>query len=130
MTGLTRRGATLVAALALAMVPAACGGDEEAQRDTGTAGDAQTPGQPNSGQGEATAGDDGRGLFASTCASCHTLAAADAGGQIGPNLDELQPDRERVLEAIRTGPGTMPENLYEGTQAETVAEYVAQNAGQ
>lgn len=115
MNPLTRRGATFLAALALAAVPAGCGGDDEEP--------APAPG----GQGEAA---DGRGLFAGSCGSCHTLEAAGTSGTIGPNLDELQPDRERVLAAIAEGPGAMPENLYEGAEAEAVADFVSENAGQ
>lgn len=133
MTQLTRHGAAILTVLALAAVPAGCGGDDEGGRDTGTAGDAQnlpSPGDAEQDGGATTAGDDGRALFMSSCASCHTLAAADASGQIGPDLDDLQPDRERVLAAIEEGPGAMPAGLYEGAKAEAVADFVAQNAGQ
>jgi hypothetical protein len=34
-----------------------------------------------------------------------------------------------VLDAIATGPSQMPENLYEGQDAEDVAEYVSTAAG-
>ena len=38
-------------------------------------------------------GPDGAKVFASAgCGGCHTLAAADASGEVGPNLDDLQPD--------------------------------------
>ena len=30
-------------------------------------------------------------VFDSTCASCHTLAAAGSTGTVGPNLDQLKP---------------------------------------
>ena len=42
------------------------------------------------------------------CAVCHTLQAAGAEGQIGPVLDELKPDADRVLRALRNGIGVMP----------------------
>ena len=134
MTQPTRRAAAILAALALALVPAGCGGGgDEAERDTGTPGEAQNPAPDEAaegrGEGAATAGNDGRGLFQSGCASCHTLAAADASGTIGVNLDEEQPSQEEVLRAIEEGPGQMPANLYEGTQARAVAEFVAQNVG-
>lgn len=69
------------------------------------------------------------GLFASTCGSCHTLAAAETTGTVGPNLDELAPDTQAVLEAIQSGPGAMPENLLTGEEAEQVARFIAENAG-
>jgi mono/diheme cytochrome c family protein len=76
---------------------------------------------------------DGKELFRQTCWSCHSLAADSAQGVTGPNLDELAPDKERVLNAIKrggTGDGRMPANLLEGEDAENVAAYVANVAGQ
>jgi mono/diheme cytochrome c family protein len=75
----------------------------------------------------------GKELFRQTCWSCHALAAAGAQGVTGPNLDELAPDKERVLGAIKrggTGDGRMPANLLEGEDAENVSAYVAKVAGQ
>ena len=98
---------------------AACGGEDTASPPAATNG-AETAEQPDAG---------GQDLFATNCAGCHTLAAAGAQGRVGTNLDERRPDRERVLEAIRQGPGAMPANLLEGAEAEAVADYVAENAG-
>jgi len=53
----------------------------------------------------------GRDLFmraAPPCATCHTLGSVGATGEIGPILDELRPDRERVAAALRNGVGNMP----------------------
>jgi mono/diheme cytochrome c family protein len=82
----------------------------------------------------ASAGDEeGKELFIATCKSCHTLAAVQARGVTGPNLDELGGvDRARVLNAIKnggTGQGRMPAALLEGEDAENVARYVARVAG-
>jgi mono/diheme cytochrome c family protein len=80
--------------------------------------------------GQTTTGQtNGEQLFTSTCGSCHTLAAAGTSGTVGPNLDELKPTEQVVLNAIQTGPGTMPPGLYSGADAQAVAKYVAQNAG-
>ena len=38
--------------------------------------------------------EDGKQLFIQTCKSCHTLAAVDAHGVTGPNLDELGGPRQ------------------------------------
>ncbi|HYH59451.1 MAG TPA: cytochrome c [Thermoleophilaceae bacterium] len=83
-----------------------------------------------------TASDDleeGKELFRITCASCHTLAAANAHGVTGPNLDEVgEMTEERVLTAIRvggTGQKRMPAALLEGEDAELVAKYVSAVAG-
>ena len=76
---------------------------------------------------------DGKQLFIQTCKSCHTLAAVDAHGVTGPNLDELGGvDKQRVLHAIKvggTGDGRMPPELLTGADADAVATYVAAVAG-
>ena len=95
-----------------ALALAGCGGGD----DTGGSNDATAPGDPKQ-------------VFANTCGGCHTLAAADTSGKVGPNLDELKPDAARVVRAIETGPSQMPENLLEGAQAQAVADYVAASAG-
>ncbi len=61
------------------------------------------------------------------CALCHTLEAAGATGTIGPSLDELRPDRARILEAVRTGVGVMPRFADQLTEQEieAVADFVA-----
>src|SRR5947209_5201678 len=38
----------------------------------------------------------GRELFGQVCATCHTLAAANATGKVGPNLDTLKPPASLV----------------------------------
>ena len=83
----------------------------------------------------------GRELFAHTCAVCHTLAAVKSVGRIGPNLDVRVGDdiptaagrKALVLNAIAEGRarglGQMPALLYQGKEAEQVAEFVAAVAG-
>ena len=75
----------------------------------------------------------GKSLFRQTCAGCHTLAAVNARGITGPNLDRIgQVTPTRVLNAIRiggTGLGRMPQNLLQGQNAQAVAAYVAAVAG-
>jgi cytochrome c553 len=76
----------------------------------------------------------GKELFIQNCKSCHTLAAVQATGVTGPNLDELGGlDRQRVLNAIEnggTGQGRMPAGVLQGEDAEDVAIYVSRVAGQ
>jgi cytochrome c551 len=117
-------------ALVLAALAAGCGGDDGDDGGSATAPQtqAQTGADDDSG-GAAAPTADGAQLFEDRCGSCHTLAAADTGGMIGPNLDELRPDRQQVLDAIAEGPSSMPPNLYEGAEAEAVAGYVSENAG-
>jgi len=75
----------------------------------------------------------GRNLFAATCATCHTLRGANAVGRVGPNLDSLRPPVGLVLNAIANGRargmGQMPALLYQGRDAEAVAKYVFAVAG-
>jgi mono/diheme cytochrome c family protein len=89
----------------------------------------------------------GRELFSHACNLCHTLNGANAVGKTGPNLDKLIPtiaerlppkeaqaDREAyvlsaVLEGRARGKGQMPALLYQGKEAEDVANFVAAVAG-
>ena len=48
-------------------------------------------------------GEGGRELFGEHCGVCHTLAAANAIGKVGPNLDTLQPPASLVLNTIDNG---------------------------
>ena len=77
----------------------------------------------------------GRKLFTSgtapSCALCHTLQDAQATGEVGPVLDELKPDAERVAKAVRDGLGVMPafrDKLSE-KDIDLLARYVAQATG-
>ncbi|PST18702.1 cytochrome c [Mesorhizobium plurifarium] len=64
------------------------------------------------------------------CALCHTLADAEAVGEVGPNLDELKPDAERVATAVTNGIGPMPANeILTEKDIEAVALYVSTVAG-
>ena len=87
----------------------------------------------------------GRELFGLHCGVCHTLAAANAVGKVGPNLDVIKPSQSLVLHTINNGclqspppgdtaqsclgEGTMPPNIYSGQDAQDVAKFVAQVAG-
>jgi mono/diheme cytochrome c family protein len=77
---------------------------------------------------------EGRELFAQRCANCHTLQASAAVAQVGPNLDDLRPPKNLVLDAINKGRargnGNMAAGLVEGEDAEHVADYVAKAVGQ
>jgi mono/diheme cytochrome c family protein len=83
----------------------------------------------------------GRELFAHACGVCHPLAAVKSVGRIGPNLDIRVGDdiatpagrKALVLNAIAEGRarglGQMPALLYQGKEAEDVADFVAAVAG-
>jgi cytochrome c553 len=78
--------------------------------------------------------EEGKELFRQTCTSCHTLAAANARGVTGPDLDAIgEMTEKRVLTAIKvggTGQKRMPAGLLEDEDAEAVAKYVTAVAGQ
>jgi mono/diheme cytochrome c family protein len=65
------------------------------------------------------------------CGSCHTLAAAHASGQVGPNLDQLRPDFETVRAKVASGGGGMPSfsGQLSEQQIRDVAAFVASRAG-
>jgi hypothetical protein len=86
----------------------------------------------------------GRQLFGQHCAVCHTLAAANAVGKVGPNLDTLKPQASIVLHTIENGclpnaptgsaeqclnQGVMPAAVVTGRAAQDVANFVARVAG-
>jgi cbb3-type cytochrome c oxidase subunit III len=96
--------------------------------------------------------DNGKKLFAQKCSGCHTLAAAGASGNIGPNLDDsfararkegfketairdIVAGQIRVPGQYATGNGAdrlqanMPANLVRGHDVDDVAAFVAANAG-
>lgn len=78
---------------------------------------------------------EGRQIFTQvaqpTCATCHTLSDAGATGQIGPDLDALKPNRERVAAAVTNGLGVMPaqRGILTPEQIEAVSVYVAEATG-
>jgi cytochrome c553 len=65
------------------------------------------------------------------CGSCHTLQAAGADGQIGPNLDSARPDFEAVRAKVEAGGGGMPSfrGQLSADQIRDVAAFVAKAAG-
>lgn len=79
--------------------------------------------------------EEGKLLFQSAaapaCAICHTMQDAGATGGIGPDLDELKPDLDRVKKALEEGMGAMPsfaDTLTEA-QRDAVAAYVVHASG-
>jgi mono/diheme cytochrome c family protein len=86
----------------------------------------------------------GRQIFGQRCGLCHTLAAANAVGKVGPNLDIIQPSEGLVLQTIQNGclpnpppgshqaclgNGVMPADVVQGVDAEDVAKFVSAVAG-
>ena len=105
-----------------------------ASSETQTSGGGATGGKTAAGGGGAGGGElaSGKTLFTQSCGSCHTLKDAGTAGQVGPVLDQVKPDMQRVLNAIKKGglgSGTMPANIVTGADAKAVAKYVSSVAG-
>ena len=70
----------------------------------------------------------GRQIFLEegTCASCHTLNDAGSEANIGPNLNEIRPDLNRVIIAVTNGIGVMPsfDGILTADEINSVAHYV------
>ena len=70
----------------------------------------------------------GRQIFLEqgTCASCHALNDAGSDANIGPNLNEIRPDLNRVIIAVTNGIGVMPsfEGILTTDEINSVAHYV------
>jgi outer membrane protein assembly factor BamB len=73
----------------------------------------------------------GMTVFNSTCATCHTLAAAGSTGTVGPNLDQLKPSDALVVHQVTNGGGGMPAfgSSLSKTQIQSVALFVSSVAG-
>ena len=90
----------------------------------GSSGDSSTPAPASDSAG-------GAKLFTDNCSSCHTLAAAGASGQVGPNLDQLRPGPDLVTRQVNSGGGAMPsfKGKLTDAQIKQIADYVSANAG-
>ena len=126
----------VILALAAAVVVAGCGGGGSStsgstvEESTAPAAE-EEPAETEGAGGEAATGGEGKTIFTSNCASCHTLKAAGASGQVGPNLDELEPDDATVEKQVTNGGGGMP--AFGGTlspaEIKEVAAFVSSEAG-
>ena len=78
--------------------------------------------------------DKGKDIFLNiaVCSTCHIMADAGSVGQIGPNLNEIRPDKMRVIQTVTNGIGVMPSYQGELTteQIEAVAHYVSLSSDQ
>lgn len=131
-----------ILALARALVVAGCGGggssssSETATTEEPAETDAEeTTEEPEeeAGAGESAMLAEGKSIFTSTCGSCHTLKAAGTSGEVGPNLDELEPDQGTVEHQVQNGGGGMPafgkEGVLSPEEIKAVATYVSAEAG-
>jgi mono/diheme cytochrome c family protein len=68
-------------------------------------------------------------VFAASCGSCHTFAAAGTNGTTGPNLDESDTSLEEAIKQIAEGGGGMPafEDDLSEEEIRALADYVVKN---
>ena len=77
----------------------------------------------------------GREIFNETaaCAGCHTLKAAGAEGNVGPNLDTVDLTLESVVDMVTHGLGVMPaygeDEILTPEEIEIVSAYVVNSEG-
>ena len=60
------------------------------------------------------------------CGTCHTLQAAGSESQIGPDLDKLKPQMNKIIAVVTNGIGVMQawEGILSYEEIEAVAYYV------
>jgi len=91
------------------------------------------PAMPADGPGSKQVLERGRQVFAQvaqpSCSLCHTLEAAGSAGKVGPSLDEVRPDADKVRQAVMKGVGVMPSfaGKLSPEDIEAVAQYVARS---
>jgi mono/diheme cytochrome c family protein len=128
----------LVGALALS----GCGGGSSSSSGTtaessGAGGEAAAEEGPSEKEERSGAGSlsaEGKEVFTTNCGSCHTLKAAGTSGEVGPDLDQLEPDLTTVEHQVVNGGGGMPafgkEGILNAKEVKAVATYVSAVAGQ
>jgi len=133
-----RRTTAVLALLAalLLLVAAGCSGGEEVTATPETVeGTLPETTQPSNEdlpalelEGNAEAG---KGTYVSAgCGGCHTLAAADSTGTVGPNLDQSKPTYKLVVERVTKGRGAMPPfgDRLKPQEIADVSQYVVDSA--
>ncbi len=80
------------------------------------------------GGGGGSAIAEGKRIFTSAgCVACHTLKAAGASGNVGPNLDQVKPSYDKVIERVTNGKPPMPSfrGQLSTTEIQAVARFVS-----
>jgi len=70
---------------------------------------------------------DGAAIFAEAgCGGCHTFAAANSSGTVGPSLDGIDLSKDEIEQKVRNGGGGMPAfgDRLSDAEIEAVADYV------
>jgi mono/diheme cytochrome c family protein len=107
--------------------------EEEAEEAPAEEAPAEAEGEEEAGGGESAMLAEGKTVFTTNCGSCHTLKEAGTSGEIGPNLDELEPDLATVEHQVINDGGPMPafgnEGILKSNEIKAVATYVSTVAG-
>ena len=113
-----------VSLIALVLL-AACGGGNDS-----SGGSSSSSSSASGSSGSASA--QGKTVFTTNCKGCHTLKDAGSTGTVGPNLDDLAPDKATVVRQVNNGGGPMPafKGKLSNAQINAVATYVSSVAGQ
>jgi mono/diheme cytochrome c family protein len=112
-----------VSLIALALLSACGGGGGSSTSGGGSSSSA------SGSSGSASA--QGKTVFTSNCKGCHTLKDAGSTGTVGPNLDDVAPDKATVQRQVNNGGGPMPsfKGKLSTTQINDVSTYVSSVAG-
>jgi glucose dehydrogenase/cytochrome c5 len=112
-------------------VLAATGAEEEGENKSGEGGEKEEGGEKMEEGGANAMLAAGEETFDTNCSSCHTLAAAGTNGNVGPNLDELEPSKSLVEKQVTNGGGGMPAfgSTLSEEEISSVAEFVSHWAG-
>jgi mono/diheme cytochrome c family protein len=128
----------VVCAVAGVLATGCLGGKNQSAAPDDVVGTLPTQTTPSSGsgnlpadklKGDATAG---KTVFTSAgCTACHTLKDAGATGTVGPNLDDVKPPFQLVVERVTLGKNVMPsfKGKLKDQQIADVAQYVSTIAG-
>ena len=130
-----RRAAVLLTIFAFSAGLAGCGGGEEVsptpETIVGTLPTATAVEEPSTEPASTIEGDPSNGakVFAAAgCGGCHTFEAAGSTGNVGPNLDDAQPDSGIVVERVTNGQGAMP-SFSDSLSKEEIADVAAYVSG-
>lgn len=105
--------------------------EKESSEEATAEEEKETGGEEAGGESALVA--EGKTIFTTTCGACHTLKEAGTSGEVGPNLDELEPSLETVEHQVINGGGPMPafgkEGILSSQEVKAVATYVSSVAG-
>jgi mono/diheme cytochrome c family protein len=97
----------------------------------GTVPTATTTEEPSTEPESTVKGDPANGakVFAAAgCGGCHTFEAAGSTGNVGPNLDDANPDSGIVVERVTNGQGVMP-SFSDSLSKKEIADVAAYVSG-